>query len=58
MHAEESTIDPKGDVIRIDLYFRGPYRELIVFDWMTSGRSALAAIEQIDKYMGTLTPRW
>jgi hypothetical protein len=55
MHAEESTIDAKGDAIRIDLYFRGPCGELIVFDWKTSGRSALAAIEQMDKYMGTLT---
>lgn len=54
MYVEESTIDPKGDAIRIDLYFRGPCGELLLFDWKTSASSALKAVEQIDIYMGTL----
>jgi hypothetical protein len=54
MFVEKETIDPKGDAIRPDLYFRGPCGELVIFDWKTSARSALQAITQMENYMGTL----
>ena len=55
MYAEEIRFDGAGNEIRPDVYFRGPCNELIIFDWKTSGRSALRSIDQLDDYMGALS---